>query len=281
MKNIINYYYNLNLLDVYEINNKYYFNYKNSDYFFIVFDRPIEDAPSIYNLFQELKKRRILTNDIITNKDNQILTMLNGVPYILIRDNIKNKDININDILYIQNNTFSISNDKKLFRNHWKDLWKTKIDYYEDQMNTISKKYKILNETIDFYIGLGENAISFLVNNKIKENMLCLSHKRININQGSLEFYNPANYVIDNRVRDFAEYIKNSFFIDKINFDLFKYYLDYMNFTKDEYILLISRLIFPTYYFDIYDNIINYNLDEKIILNVINKTNSYIKFLKI
>ncbi|MBQ9012811.1 MAG: hypothetical protein IJ094_04505 [Bacilli bacterium] len=61
MKNIINYYYNFNLLDVYLVDNKYYLNYKNNDYFFIVFDRPIEDAQSIYNLFLELKKRSLFS----------------------------------------------------------------------------------------------------------------------------------------------------------------------------------------------------------------------------
>ena len=280
MKNIINYYYNLNLLDIYDINNKYYFNYKNNDYFFIVFDRPLEDAQSIYNLNIEMKKRRIITNDIITNKDNQIITIVNGTPYILIKDNIKNKSFSFNDILYIQNNTINISNDKKLFRNNWISMWESKIDYYEEQINNISNKYYILSDTIDYYIGLGENAISYLVNNKVKNISLCLSHKRIDINKGTFEFYNPNNYILDNRVRDFSEYIKNMFFMDKIDFDVIRYYIDYMNLSRDECILFISRLLFPTYYFDIYDNIINYNLDENIIMNIINKNNDYIYLIK-
>lgn len=280
MKNIINYYYNFNLLDVYLVDNKYYFNYKNNDYFFIVFDRPIEDAQSIYNLFLELKKRRLLTNDIILNKDNQIITFVNNTPYILLKDNVKNNQININDILYIQNNTINILKDKKLFRNNWINMWKAKIDYYEQLMNNISNKYKILNNTIDYYIGLGENAISYLVNNKITNNILCLSHKRIDVNKNSFDFYNPINYILDNRVRDFSEYTKNLFFLGKISINNYKYFLDYMNFTREEYILLISRLLFPTFYFDMYDNIINYNLDEIVIEDIINNTDNYISFIR-
>jgi len=280
MKNIINYYYNFNLLDVYLVDNKYYFNYKNNDYFFIVFDRPIEDAQSIYNLFLELKKRRLLTNDIILNKDNQIITFVNNTPYILLKDNVKNNQININDILYIQNNTINILKDKKLFRNNWINMWEAKIDYYEQIMNNSLGKYKILNSTIDYYIGLGENAISYLVNNKITNSVLCLSHKRIDINKSAFDFYNPINYILDNRVRDFSEYIKNLFFLDMISINNYKYFLDYMNFTREEYILLISRLLFPTYYFDMYDNIINYNLDEKVMEDIINKTDSYISFIR-
>ncbi len=280
MKNIINYYYNFNLLDVYLVDNRYYFNYKSNDYFFIVFNRPIEDIQSIYNLFLELKKRRLLTNDIILNKDNQIITFVNNTPYILLKDNVKNNQININDILYIQNNTINILNDKKLYRNKWINMWEAKIDYYEQIMSNISGQYRILNSTIDYYIGLGENAISYLVNNKINNNILCLSHKRIDINKSSFDFYNPINYILDSRVRDFSEYTKNLFFLDMISINNYKYILDYMNFTREEYILLISRLLFPTYYFDMCDNIINYNIDEKIIEGIINKTDSYISFIR-
>lgn len=280
MKNIINYYYNISLLDVYLVDNKYYFNFKNNDYFFIVFNRPIEDASSVYNLYLELKKRTLLTNEIILNKDNQIITFVNNIPYILIKDKVKNNQININDILYIQNNTINITKDKKLNRNNWINMWKSKIDYYEEIMNNISKKYPLLYNTIDYYIGIGENAISYLIYNKVKNDNTCLSHKRIDINKSSFDFYNPINYILDNRVRDFAEYTKNLFFLDKISFNNYIYFLDYMNYTKEEYILLISRLLFPTFYFDMYDNIINNNLDEKIIEPIINRTDSYILFIK-
>lgn len=280
MKNIINYYYNLNLIDIYDVGDKYFFNINNRNYVFLLFDRPIEDAPMVYNLYLILKERNIFVNDILTNKDNQIITIVNNIPYILIRDNTKNKSININDILYIQNNTVNIINNKKLFRNDWISMWCKKIDYYESQMGEISKKYPVINNTIDYYIGLGENAIEYLVYNTYKINNLCLSHKRIDINKGSFDFYNPSNFIIDSRVRDFSEYIKNLFFMDKINFEILKNYLDYINFTKDEYILFISRLLFPTFYFDQYDNIINYGNDENIIKNIISKTPYYIKFIR-
>ena len=53
-----------------------------------------------------------------------------------------------------------------------------------------------------------------------------------------------------------------------------------MNFSKDEYILLISRLLFPTYYFDICDEIISNNVNEDKIKKVLDKSNDYITFLK-
>lgn len=280
MKNIINYYYNINILNLYEVNNKYYFNYKNNDYIFMTFDRLIEDAPVVYNIYLEMKKRRVITNEIILNKDNQILTITNGIPYILIKDNLRNKSININDIFYFQNNTYNIFNDRRIKRINYIEMWESKIDYYEEQNKSLKKQYKIIDDSIDFYIGLGENAISYLINNKVKQVSTFVSHRRIDINKGSFDYYNPVNYIIDSRVRDFSEYIKNSFFNDKINFDLVRIYLDYMNFNKDEYILFIGRLLFPTYYFDYYDLVVNKKIDESSLLNIIDKTNDYLTLVK-
>lgn len=280
MKNIINYYYNINILNLYEVNNKYYFNYKNNDYIFMTFDRLIEDAPLVYNIYLEMKKRRVITNEIILNKDNQILTITNGIPYILIKDNLRNKSININDIFYFQNNTYNIFNDRRIKRINYIEMWESKIDYYEEQNKSLKKQYKIIDDSIDFYIGLGENAISYLINNKVKQVSTFVSHRRIDINKGSFDYYNPVNYIIDSRVRDFSEYIKNAFFNDKINFDLVRIYLDYMNFNKDEYILFIGRLLFPTYYFDYYDLVVNKKIDESSLLNIIDKTNDYLTLVK-
>ena len=44
--------------------------------------------------------------------------------------------------------------------------------------------------------------------------------------------------------------------------------------------MLFGRLLFPSFYFDVYENIINDKVDEKEIIIVINKSNSYILFLK-
>ena len=246
MKNIINYYYGFNIVDIYNINNAFYFNYNNYSYIFLLFDRRVEETNSIYKLYLELKKRNIFTNDIIINKDNQLITFVNNIPYILIRDNTKNKLIDLNDILYIQNNTYNIINDKSITRNDWTNLWQLKIDYYEGQIDDISRKYTLIGNTIDYYIGLGENAISYLVYNEHKNNNYVLSHRELYLKNNSFSFYNPVNYILDSRVRDFAEYIKIQFFTDKLDLNLFSIYLNYLNFNKSEYIELISRLLFPT-----------------------------------
>ena len=53
----------------------------------------------------------------------------------------------------------------------------------------------------------------------------------------------------------------------------------YNNYNYDEYVLFIARLLFPSYYFDIYDEIINNDLDENNIIKIVNKTKDYEIFL--
>ena len=279
MKNIINYYYSFNIINIFIVNKGYFFNYNDNSYMFVKLERPIDELNSIYNLYKELKTKKIFVNDIILNRDNQIISNVDNVPYVLIRDNTKNNMLSINDILYYQNNTLMITNDRKLFRNDWIKLWVKKLDYYENN-SKLSKKYSKLNESIDYYIGLGENAISYLVNNYTSTNDIVLSHKRIKASSSSFDFYNPLNFILDSRVRDFSEYIKELFFKNRISFDEFKRCIDYMNFNKNEYILLIARLLFPTYYFDLYDLIINEEKKEDVIKNVLSKKNAYNIFLK-
>lgn len=278
MKNIINYFYNLNVLELYDISNGVYFNINNNSYIFMKYDRSINEVKSIYSLYKELKGRNISINDIVLNRENQIISFVNNIPYILIKDNTKNGNIDINDLLYVQNNTLNIKNDKIICRNDWIKLWSLKLDYYDNNFSRLTNEYPLLRESIDFYIGLGENAVSYLVYNPINDNKMVLSHRRIDFS--SFSFYNPINFILDNRVRDFSEYIKNMFFNGNISFDEFSRYIDYMNFNREEYILLISRLLFPTYYFDLFDSIINKEIDEDKIKNVLNKKNDYVLFLK-
>ena len=280
MKNIINYYYNLNILDCYNNNERYYFYIDNYEYVFMIYDQSIEVLNNKYNIYSTLRDKNILVNDIITNKNNQIITIVNNRAYILLRNNCKNRNINLNDILFLQNNTESFIDKKTCLNNDWIKLWKIKIDFYENQFINISKKNILIYCTLDYYIGLGENAISYLSFNNVENRRYCVSHNRININEQTFDFYNPINFIIDNRVRDFAELIKNMFFWGRIDFDTLIIYLNNMNFNKSEYILLISRLLFPTFYFDIVDDILSEKIDESNIKNIINKTEDYILFIK-
>lgn len=278
MKNTVNYYYNIRIDNLIKKDNYYYFYLNNNEYHLVKYNRPIEDIESLYKLNMQMINRGCLVHQIILNKDKSVITMINNEAYILLKIHSKNKEIYLNDINYIQYMTYNIEYDKTLLRTNWINLWCEKIDYYEYQINQLGKEYPILCDSLSYFIGLGENAISYLVNN-IKENkkILTVSHKRINNN--SYDFYNPLNFIIDDRVRDISEYIKNTFFNNKFNINELRMYLNYNNFNKEEYINLYARLLFPTYYFDIYDEIINTKTNENKIIPILDKIPEYEEFL--
>ena len=284
MKNAINYYYNIYVSDLINKDKKYQFYLNNEEYHFIPYDRPFEDIVPLYKLNQEMLRNNILTHEIILNNNKEIVTFVNNIPYILLKYcGYKNEKVFINDIKYYQNFTTNINSDKELLRTDWVNMWCDKIDYYEYQISELGKKYPILLDSLSYYIGLGENAISFYINNKNKyqdAQNLVVSHKRIKIDDGSKEFYNPLNFIVDNRMRDITEYIKNSFFSDNLNNYEINLYLQNSNLNSAEYVELFSRLLFPTYYFDIYDEIINNNLPEEKIIDIIQKNDEYELFLK-
>lgn len=275
MNNIINFYYGINVIDVYKDKEKYIFKYNDNNYYFMEYDRDKKDIKSLIEVINELKRRNIITNEFVCNKFNNYFTPFNNKNYILIREQVKKYKISFNDILYIQNNTLNITFDKNIVRTNYINLWKNKIDFYETK---IDSKYKMINDTLDYYIGLGENAISYIVNNNVGISNMVLSHRRLSID--SFNFYNPLNYIIDNRSRDIADYIKELFFNENISYELVLSLLRYSNFNREEFILFISRMLYPTYYFDLVDRIIFDNEDENILRNIINKNNDYISLLK-
>ena len=261
MKNTINYYYNVNINNLIKTNDYYYFYINKTRYNFVRYNRPIGDVEALYKLNYDMLQNGCIVNQIILNKDSSPITIINNIPFVLLKINhITQNDNIINDIFFFYNYNYNIN--------------------YEYQISQLGKKYPILCNSLSYFIGIGENAISYLINNQSKSTKrLVVSHRRIDMSENISEFYNPLNFIIDCRSRDIAEYIKNAFFVGNIRFGEINLYFDYINFTKEEYINLFSRLLFPTYYFDIYDEIINNNKNENEIIPILEKTNEYEKFL--
>ncbi|MBO7536368.1 MAG: hypothetical protein J6T34_04455, partial [Bacilli bacterium] len=148
----------------------------------------------------------------------------------------------------------------------WKNLWEQKLDYYEYQISELGLKYKKLRNSFSYYSGLCECAINLL--NYVNYDNVRMNIAHYRIGKRIDEFMNPLNITIDNITRDIAEYLKSNM-ITEFDFNL----------TNDEYILLMARILYPSYYFDVYDKIIKEDIEEKEIDNIIKKNNSFELFL--
>lgn len=288
MKETIHFFYNIDVEDIEEKDGRYHFLYNNRDYFFVYFNRLPEELDDLLLCCSDMKKRGINVHEIIVNCENKVLTQVDKVDYILFSLSNPEEKYDIVDIIE-NNKKLILGNDKsKLYRNNWATLWSTKIDYFEYQIHELgNQKYTVI-ESLSYYIGLAENAISY-VNATIQKypktyyDKIVLSHRRIFYPNVKLNYLNPLSFIFDLEVRDIAEYLKALFFANDDTIDAFEelcLYLHVTTLTTYSYQMLYARLLYPSYYFDIYEDIMNNEKEETMLLPIINKVNDYEEFLK-
>lgn len=275
MNNFIDYFYNIKV-DKIIYSDKYY-SFLYDGYIYKLY---IYDGYSNINMLQELNNKLVkitLLSEIIYNRNNEIISVYNGISYILLKIYANTlKSISLSEISFLNGTLY-----KEKINVNWGMLWSRKIDYLEDLINENGKKYPIIVDSFNYFVGMAENAISYynsiLIDNNYK---YVVSHKIIRINDTIEALYNPLNITFDYRVRDLAEYIKNSFFNKNQNIiSELKEYLLNNNLSLMEIKLLVARLLYPSFYFDMYEDILIDEKEEKIIIDVISKLDRYEEYL--
>ena len=276
MENAIKYYYGLNISSFNKLDNGYLFNSNNDVYYLersYYSDKRIKE---VFELNRRMVKYNVLVHEIILNNFNQIVTLLDNKPYILMRISVNlNKKINLSDIAYFSYLTYNLIDNKKVVS--WGEKWQKKIDYYEQQAFEIGKKYILAMEYFNYYVGMSENAIEYVNSIDYKIPSISFCHIRSSLNP--LEFYNPFNFIIDLKVRDLSEYVKYKFFYDNISIKEIDSYIKNERLNNIDLNYFYSRMLFPTYYFDLFEQIMDGLVDEKNIVYIVNKSKEYETFL--
>ena len=277
MKNIIEYYYNLQLVELQEKQNNYTFKVKNNNYILKEYNNNLDNINDIYTLNKYINNYYPI-DKIILNKYNAPLTKVNNTYYILIKAN-ERKELKLSIISNLSN--IKLPEIKSLERNNWEVLWSNMIDYYESQIGQNEKKYPLIRESFDYFIGLGENAISYLVNTKKEVQKEINDNKVLSHNNLYNSLYDPLNIIIDHKSRDIAEYIKISFFNNNKNiFKELDEYFFYNRYSLYGIRVLYARIIYPSFYFKLYDEIFREKKEEKELNKIINRINEYEIYLK-
>jgi len=285
MKNNIMYYYKLNIDNIYQSNDYYYFDINNERYELVIYTRDIKEQQAIYDLNRKMILSNILVHEIIPNKDNYIVTIINNIPYILYKVYInKEKEISLQELTHLSNYNFEYKEELK--RDNWDILWSKKIDYLEYQINQTGKKHPILVDSFSYFVGLAENAISYVKNTtletkKEQSDTEVISHRKIKECNKLNCIYDPLNIVIDHKSRDLSEYIKLSFLNNNKNiFNELDIYFSNNYFSQYGIRLLYARILYPSFYLDMYDEIILNRINESEILNITNRINEYEEYLR-
>lgn len=288
MKETIKYYYNIDIDDLKEQDGKYFFKYQNQDFFFVYFNRNIEELNDILICVNNMKEKGIDVHNIIINRNGQYLTKINNFDYILMSVNNYNEEYDIFDMINIANKLTLNYNTSKLYRNNWSNLWTQKMDYFEYQIRELGINKTVIKDSFSYYLGIAENAISYVNNTNLKYNALnnakiTLAHRRIFYPNYKLNFLNPLAFIFDLEVRDIAEYLKAMFFSEDNTEEVIEelgYYLQIKKLTIYEYHMLYARLLYPSYYFDLYENIMNNDTSEESLVSIIKRNKEYELFLK-
>lgn len=212
-------------------------------------------------------------DQLVPNINQQFVTNIYNKYYILIRkSNIKSE---IREIIHNKTKEFDfygqIHNFNHINHSNWPELWSKKIDYIEYQIYHFENKYPIIEQSIHYYIGMAENAISYVARINKQEEFLTVSHIRIL----DKNFNNPQNIIVDYRSRDVSEYLKYRFVKKDYNYDEIENLLFSLNFDSPSFELLYGRLVYPNFYFDLYDEIIDGSIPEKGIIEVVSRAEEY------
>ena len=286
MKETLEYYYGLDIESIEELDGKYHFKIENQDYFFVFYNRGIEELEDIINVSNEMVKKGINVHKILMNRNNSFLTKVGEYNYVLFALSNLNEEYDIFDMVKISEKLVLNNNKSNLYRNNWGTLWSEKIDYFEYQVRELSIEKDVVKNSFSYYVGMAENAISYVNNTNVKYGgdtyRIVLSHRRVFYPNYKLNYLNPLSFVFDLEVRDIAEYLKAMFFKKDISFclDELSSYLKIRHLSLYEYQMLYARLLYPTYYFDVYESVMNKNGDEEQLVNIIKRCDSYEDFLK-
>lgn len=241
--NLIFFLYGIKIDYIRQRENEYIFFFNNDFYVFKeCFDT--EEKLIFLNKF-------ILTNNrfhsLIKNRYSRFLSSFNNSFYILMKVRIRtNRFVVLDDVL--ENNLILSTIDARDL--NWTRLWKDKVDQVELYINKVNLEINNL-AIINYFLNLSDLAINYF-NEHIRRDLvpLTLCHKRMSVNLDLYGYYSVVDVVFDHYMRDVAEFIKCDIYSDKM-LDINKY--KSIEGSRDIH-LLISRLLFPTYFFDIFDD---------------------------
>lgn len=245
MKKSIEYYYNIIIKKIVKKENTFY----------------IEDCNANKYIFKNVNVKKINLNillftqrdkkfhTILINKMGEYLTKFENKTYALMKINVeKNRKININDLVDI------------LKKNEYKSLydisniiekWCVKVDKFEKFISVKNESvYLVKREYYDYFVGLSENAISY-VKYIVNTNIISIGfiYSGIDSRCTLYDLYNPFNIKEGPIMFSVADYLKS---IERINVEIIDYILKELKPNYNDFILLISKMLFPMFFYDLF-----------------------------
>ena len=268
MKEFIEYNYDLRCDDLAILNNLLYF--KHLDKFYIIsnFNRDEVEFEKVLNY---LISNNLKSLKVVMNKKGSYISEFNGKKYVVMESDCENEIID-----------FPICIDGLINENnYWNEIWENRVVQLEKHKSELSLNKDIFY-ILNYYIGLIEICIynyNLLIRKYGQKNSLSIQHNRIEFPMYSFSYYNPVNYLFDFEFRDFAEYLKMRFFYSDFSTDEAISVIDNYNFDNFSINMFFVRLIYPTYFLELYDMQNKNNVYSDLFYDLLKKSSQYENFI--
>ena len=277
MKNLIHKYYNLKIDKIYKSNNNHFFYINDEKIIIFLYYGEEDHLKTLFNLTNDLFLNKVLVNTFLVNNNNQFYIKRDDHYIILLKTNEVETDINWYDLekFFYKNSTLESYNVIS--------EWEKEIDELERNLIEYNQEFTIIQNSINYFIGLGENAIELLNNYKhhILKSNDSIGHKYdINLfEKGAL--FNPFYFIRVNKMYDISNYIKYKFINNTINY---KEIADIIQkSTTYERIFFFSCLMYPNIFFEHVKSVLSHTKNEielKIFLSRITEYNKLLVYCK-
>lgn len=268
MKEFIEYNYDLRCDDLAILNNLLYF--KHLDKFYIIsnFNRDEVEFEKVLNY---LISNNLKSLKVVMNKKGSYISEFNGKKYVVMESDCENEIIDFPICIG------GLINEN----NYWNEIWENRVVQLEKHKSELSLNKDIFY-ILNYYIGLIEICIynyNLLIRKYGQKNGLSIQHNRIEFPMYSFSYYNPVNYLFDFEFRDFAEYLKMRFFYSDFSTDEAISVIDNYNFDNFSINMFFVRLIYPTYFLELYDIQNKNNVYSDLFYDLLKKSSQYENFI--
>lgn len=258
IKDYLSFFYGIKYCDIFEDYDSFLI-VTDSNRFRLHFVHNVDDIVYLYNNTNDKYDR------IVLNNYGEVISFFNNNYFVLVCLNNHDSD----DLAFIP---IILGHMKEAY---WLDKWRERYFYYENISSTLYSISEIIYESIDYYLGLFYLVIDYYSKVDSCVGKASFVHRYFN----KKDYYDPCILKVDVIEREFSEYIKYLFFIEKKDFLYIKNLID-ENINSYNKELLFSRLVYPNYYFDVLDEILLEKKDPSELKDIVMMHDEYERFLE-
>lgn len=250
MKELINWYYQLQIDHLEQLDDVYYTDF--GDHYIYIIAVGKEKNTIFFHLLQFLQYSK--QQQILLSKDNTTTVLFENQHYYVLESTISLHDyvdIRTLQIPMIYPEPYPVATELK-------ERWLAKNRLHEEQLNVVIEQLNaddrlLVFDLATYYIHLNEQSYTFINELIDIKYPVSLCHMRLTPTTYKFECFSPKLLTLDNKARCYCEYLRHLYLMnqDVVQIRSFVQIVNQVSpLTKEEWELFYARLYFPTQFYD-------------------------------